>query len=196
MGPAVSFDDEPLIMVDHTDEVVGYETKSACHRGEGLLHRAFSVFVFNDNHEVLLQRRSSQKPLWPKYWANSCCSHPRKGEQQLQSVNRRLQEELGIRMHAEFVYRFRYQANYGAAGSEHELCSVYVGHHNGPVAINGNEIDDWCFMSPESLDQALSLRPERYTPWLKLEWPELRNQYWPTIKQIVQTSRERANTSF
>jgi len=183
----VSFADEQLILVDDDDDVLGYDTKAACHQGDGILHRAFSVFLFNEHGEVLLQRRSVLKPLWPGYWANSCCSHPRRGEQQSRAVNRRLFEELGIKTSTEFVYKFRYQAHYGDIGSEHELCSVYIGLQKGPPDVNVSEIDDWCFMSPDKLDDALAHQPELYTPWLKLEWRGLRQHHWSRIEGLMKT---------
>ena len=92
----VSFDDEKLILVDESDNILGYETKVKAHEGIGILHRAFSLFIFNDKKELLIQKRSQDKPLWPMFWANSVCSHPRKGEEYDTAIHRRLKEELGI----------------------------------------------------------------------------------------------------
>lgn len=172
----VSFDNEPLILVDEENNVLGYDDKAACHRGHGQLHRAFSIFVFNRHNELLLQRRSSQKLLWPLYWSNSCCSHPRQGETDLQSAQRRLQEELSINARPEFIYRFRYHALFGDIGAEHELCSVYIARSDEPIKVNDNEIASWCYITPESLELELAENPELYTPWLKLEWPRLRKE--------------------
>jgi isopentenyl-diphosphate delta-isomerase len=195
MKSTVSFNDEPLILVNPDDDILGYDTKLACHQGLGRLHRAFSVFVFDNNLNVLLQKRSRQKPLWPGYWANSCCSHPRKGEHQSDSVSRRLKEELGVvRMDAEFVYQFRYHAQYGDLGAEHELCSVYIGHYDGPLDINPTEIDDWRFVSAEFLDKAIESEPQHYTPWLKLEWPCLRNQHWSRIENLFPSGQAPSTT--
>ncbi|MBS3805296.1 MAG: isopentenyl-diphosphate delta-isomerase [Oleiphilaceae bacterium] len=178
----VSFDSEPLILVDEKDNVVGYDSKVACHQGHGQLHRAFSIFVFNRHNELLLQQRSVQKPLWPLYWSNSCCSHPRHGEGDLESAQRRLQEELCITGLPEFLYRFRYHASYGDIGAEHELCSVYIARSDAPVEVNASEIADWCYIAPETLDRELAENPERYTPWLKLEWPRLRKEFWSRLE--------------
>src|SRR5947207_3387152 len=106
----VSFEDEPLILVDGNDQELGFATKAACHDGVGLLHRAFSVFLFNPAGELLLQQRSAQKRLWPLYWANSCCSHPRRGESLPAAVERRTREELALATPLAFVYKFVYQA--------------------------------------------------------------------------------------
>lgn len=180
----VSFDDEPLILVDEQDNVLGHDSKVACHQGQGQLHRAFSIFVFNRDNELLLQQRSEQKPLWPLYWSNSCCSHPRRGEGDLESAQRRVQEELAISPRLEFLYRFRYHAAYGDIGAEHELCSVYIARSDAPVQVNGNEVVDWCYMAPERLDRELSEHPERYTPWLRLEWPRIREEFWTRLERL------------
>ena len=122
----VSFDSEALIVVDAQDQVLGYDSKAALHRGSGTLHRAFSIFLFNAQGEVLLQQRSDQKALWPAFWSNTCCSHPRRGETYEIATQRRLKEELGVSADLAFTHRFQYQAQYDESGAEHELCSVYV----------------------------------------------------------------------
>lgn len=177
----VSFDNEPLILVDEKNNVLGHGDKATCHQGPGQLHRAFSVFVFNRRNELLLQKRSSQKLLWPLYWSNSCCSHPRRNEGDLESAQRRLREELGLTLRPEFLYRFHYQASFGDVGSEHELCSVYMARSDMPVQVNDNEIADWRYVAAETLDRELVGNPEQFTPWLKLEWPRLRTEFWSRL---------------
>ena len=159
----VSFDNEPLILVDAEDNVTGYETKVNAHLGSGLLHRAFSIFLFSDDDRVLLQQRSGKKPLWPLYWSNSCCSHPRKGETYEQAVHRRLREELAIDADLVYLYRFQYQADFGEIGSEHELCSVYVGKIPAPLRIdfNPSEIAAWQWTPCGEVDRLISEQPER-----------------------------------
>ena len=92
----VSDPNEQLILVDSDDNKIGYSSKSECHKGEGNLHRAFSVFIFNSSGQLLIQKRSSNKELWDLHWSNSCCSHPRKNERTKSAAIRRLEEELGI----------------------------------------------------------------------------------------------------
>ena len=123
----VSSDDELLILVDREDREIGFLAKADAHRGRGTLHRAFSLFVFNPAGHLLLQQRTGGKRLWPGYWSNTCCSHPRRGEKMDIAVRRRLQEELGLRAELGFLFKFRYQAQYDAQGAEHELCWVYAG---------------------------------------------------------------------
>lgn len=172
--PTVSSDDEPLILVDADDRPIGHANKAVCHDGEGQLHRAFSLFIFNRQGELLLQQRSADKRLWPGYWANSCCSHPRQGESMEQATQRRLHQELGMRCPLQFVFKFEYHAKFGDLGSEHELCWVYFGICDDPVQANANEVQDWRFVAPAELDREIAAHPERFTPWLKLEWQRLR----------------------
>jgi isopentenyl-diphosphate delta-isomerase len=180
----VSFDDEPLILVDEHNQVLGYDAKAACHQGQGQLHRAFSVFVFNRHNQLLLQQRSAVKPLWPLYWSNSCCSHPRRGEDDLASTQRRLQEELSIAATPAFLYRFRYHAFFEDVGAEHELCSVYIARSDERVTVNDSEVADCFYIAPEALDRELQENPTRYTPWLKLEWPLIREKFWSQVEAL------------
>ncbi len=176
----VSFDSEQLILVDEKDNELGFMPKADCHRGNGILHRAFSIFIFNTGGELLLQKRSAKKPLWGGYWSNSVCSHPRKGESYEVATARRLQDELGISAKLEFRFRFQYQAKFRDIGSEHELCSVFTGIHNGPFHVNPTEISEISFISPEKLDEEIGRFPEKFTPWFKLEWKRLRkNEFEP-----------------
>jgi len=182
----VSFDNEPLILVDGEDNVTGYETKVNAHLGDGLLHRAFSIFLFTENDEVLLQQRSGTKPLWPLYWSNSCCSHPRRGESYEQAVHRRLREELAVDVDLKFLYRFQYQAIFGDTGAEHEMCSVFVGKVPAPVRIDVNpgEIAAWRWMPSADVDRLIQAEPQRVTPWFIMEWRRLRTEFWPEIHDL------------
>jgi len=184
----VSFDDEMLVVVNKADEVVGYKNKLSCHQGDGILHRAFSIFIFNDKSQVLMQRRSDKKHLWPLFWSNSCCSHPRKGESMAEAASRRLEEELGISTSLIYLYKFQYQARFKDVGSENELCSVYVGKSDDTVKTNPNEIAAWQFMDTAELEQEIKQFPERFTPWFKMEWERLRRDHWPRIQELIKNS--------
>jgi len=177
----VSSATEHLILVDEQDQEIGSCTKRECHAGEGLLHRAFSIFTFNAANELLLQQRGHNKPLWPGYWSNTCCSHPRRGESMDQAVSRRLHQELGFECPLDFLYKFTYQAQYEAVGSEHEYCWVYHGHHDGPVDPNMAEIESYRFISIAALEDELETQPERFTPWFKLEWAHIQDNYLDRI---------------
>ncbi|MEJ2054089.1 MAG: isopentenyl-diphosphate delta-isomerase [Calditrichaceae bacterium] len=180
----VSFDDELLILVDENDNELGWDKKDVCHDGSGILHRAFSIFIFNDNRELLMQKRSREKRLWPLFWSNSCCSHPRKGESYEYATERRLEEELGLKTQLRYLYKFKYQAHFDGKGSEFELCSVYIGKSNELPVINDTEIAEWKYISIADLDKDLNENPDSYTPWFKMEWEQLRDEYMDQIMNL------------
>src|SRR5579859_3631228 len=159
-------DSEALILVDEADREVGQLSKARCHDGQGVLHRAFSLLIFNDEGELLLQQRAPSKRLWPQYWSNSCCSHPRRSETMEAAIHRRLYEELGLRCPLQFLFKFQYQAQFDAAGAEQELCSVFIGRASGPVRINADEIHAWRWISPQDLQAELAgENAGQFTPW-------------------------------
>jgi isopentenyl-diphosphate delta-isomerase len=173
----VSNASEQLILVDDQDRELGFKAKTDCHMGKGVLHRAFSIFVFNSDNELLLQQRSPSKMLWPGYWSNTCCSHPRRGEEMDDAVTRRLEQELGFTCPLEYLYKFKYHAQFGAVGAEHELCSVYFGRYDGAVDVNVNEIAAWRFVGVEALERELKVAPDTFTPWFKMEWVHIKANY-------------------
>ena len=173
----VSSEAEELILVDEHDREQGYLSKAACHDGAGIMHRAFSAFLFNPAGDLLLQQRADTKRLWPGFGSNSCCSHPRRCESMATATGRRLAEELNITAELDFVYKFRYQASFGELGSEHELCHVFLGRIDSTVRANAEEIAATRFVSAEGLDRELSENPERFTPWFKLEWDALTTDF-------------------
>jgi len=174
-----------LILVDESDEALGFKSKSECHEGNGTLHRAFSVFIFNPLGQLLIQKRSSNKELWDLHWSNSCCSHPKKNEQMELAVRRRLKEELGIECPVHYLYKFTYHATYKDLGSEHELCHVYVGLFDGEIKANPEEIDDWKFIKPDDLQERIRNSKEDYTPWIKIEWEMLTASYKREIENRI-----------
>jgi isopentenyl-diphosphate Delta-isomerase len=177
----VSSANEQLILVDEQDREIGSELKSVCHEGSGILHRAFSIFVFNSHDELLLQQRSDSKPLWPLYWSNTCCSHPRVGETMDFAVSRRLEQELGFTCSLRYLYKFKYQAQFSELGAEREYCWVYLGHYDGPVDANVSEIADWRFVNIDALNEELAADADRFTPWFKLEWAHIQANYLGAI---------------
>lgn len=181
----VSDESEDLILVDRDDNEVGTLSKGRCHDGDGILHRAFSAFVFDTGGRLLLQRRAPDKRLWPGYWSNSCCSHPRAGEIMDEAVHRRLAQELGIAADLRFVYKFRYQARYEDAGSEHELCWVYAGVTGEAVRANETEVAEWRYVDPAELSRELRANPDEYTPWFRMEWERLTGRYAGLVQQIL-----------
>jgi isopentenyl-diphosphate delta-isomerase len=182
---AVAADCESLILVDDVDREVGYMSKGQCHQGPGILHRAFSLLIFNANGELLLQQRSSNKRLWPLYWSNSCCSHPRRSESMETAIHRRLHEELGLRCPLQFLFKFQYHAQFDSQGGEHELCSVFIGRCTDSVRINRNEILAWRWIGPQALQAELSGGgAEKFTPWFKLEWRRIWRDHQPALLDL------------
>lgn len=176
-----SASEDILILVNDQDIEIGNLSKVGCHSGKGKLHRAFSIFIFNHAGQLLLQQRSDKKPLWPLFWSNSCCSHPRQGESLENATQRRIKEELGLTCPLNFLYKFKYQAHYQDIGSEHELCHVFYGIHDGEVAVNSDEIADWCFLSIEDLSIDIQQNAEQYSPWFKMEWEKIQQEYLDSI---------------
>lgn len=181
----VSSEEERLILVDSDDRETGTSSKSECHDGAGILHRAFSLFVFNRAGELLIHQRHPAKRLWPGFWSNSCCSHPRAGEAVEVAIHRRLEQELGLSAHLEYVYKFEYTAPFGDVGTEHELCWVYVGTTDAEPLVNTTEVANWRWIAPSALDEELAATPQRFTPWFKLEWQALRDTHRKRLEAII-----------
>jgi isopentenyl-diphosphate delta-isomerase len=179
----VSSEKEQLILVDRNDVEIGHIDKSAAHDADGLLHRAFSLFIFDRDGRLLMQQRSPSKRLWPKYWSNSCCSHPRRGESMQEATSRRLQDELNIEAELEFVYKFAYHASYGELGAENELCWVYLGRTEDTIVPNRNEIAATRSLHARELQDELDANPQQFTPWFKLEWQQLREQHAKVLQK-------------
>lgn len=182
----VSSETEELILVDEQDNEAGFMSKALAHDGTGVLHRAFSVFLFNDAGELLLQQRAKNKRLWPGFWSNSCCSHPRRGESMEIATGRRLRDELNIEATLSHIYKFSYQADFGELGAEHELCHVYLGRLGGEVHANESEVEAIRFVSAVRLEQEFIDAREQFTPWFLMEWRELRDEYGAALQQYLQ----------
>ena len=181
----VSSEDESLILVDRDDNETGTLSKARCHDGDGVLHRAFSVFLFDEQGRLLLQQRASGKRLWPMYWSNSCCSHPRAGEKIDEAVVRRLNDELHTSSAPEFVYKFVYQAPFGDLGSEHELCHVFLGRVTEDPAPNENEIAATRYLSAFELEAEFASASAQFTPWFRMEWERLNTDYADTLARYT-----------
>jgi isopentenyl-diphosphate Delta-isomerase len=176
--------DQQLIIVDSEDRVLGFRSREDCHEGEGILHRAFSIFIFNGKKELLLQKRSGEKALWPLHWSNSVCSHPRKGESYGDAARRRLIEEMGLQVPLKFLFKFQYQARFRDMGSENELCSVFIGKSNGAVRANKSEVAEWKYIALPDLNVDLSENSGEYTPWFKMEWIQIQKNHSREIEGL------------
>jgi isopentenyl-diphosphate delta-isomerase len=181
LGAPANNPHELLIRVDADDRETGFASKEECHRGEGLLHRAFSAFIFNSRGELLLQQRSAGKPLWPLHWSNSCCSHPRRGESVEAAASRRVVEELAVDCTLTFLYKFQYRASFADVGTEHELCWVFAGSSNATPAPSPAEVAAWRYVAPADLSAEIAAEPQRFTPWLRLEWAEIEARHLARI---------------
>ena len=165
---------ETVVLVDGNDVPVGYEEKIRAHSEGGKLHRAFSIFIFNSNKEMLLQLRSKAKHHFQSLWTNPCCSHPRRGEDLERAAHRRLRQEFGFDAELKEVFSFTYRATDPASGlTEHEFDHVFVGKYDGNPEPNPEEIDDWKWISPDQLKEDLEKNPSRYTPWFKIAFERL-----------------------
>ena len=156
-----------LIAVDKKDQFLKLVDKNTAHQGKGVLHRAFSVFIFNLKGELLLQRRSQNKKLWPLFWSNTCCSHPQKKTNIINQAERRLKEEMGFTTRLKIIDKFYYQASYKNGYSEHELSYILVGRYNGKVKPNPQEVAAVKWVNMDRLKKDFQLNPNQYTPWFK-----------------------------
>lgn len=158
---------EKVILVDENDQPIGLMEKMEAHR-KALLHRAFSVFILNSKGELLLQQRAWDKYHSPGLWTNTCCSHQRDGETNLQAANRRLKEEMGMETSLTELFSFIYKAPFDNGLTEHELDYVLIGFSNEIPIINPSEVADYQYKSLNDIQQDISLNPEKYTAWFKI----------------------------
>ena len=159
--------EEKVILVNEKDEPIGLMGKMEAHE-KGLLHRAFSVFVFNSKQEVLLQQRAACKYHSPNLWTNTCCSHPRVGETNQQAGERRLQEEMGLQVPLQEVFSFIYKAPFDNGLTEHEYDHVLIGYSDAQPQINPEEVASWKWLSLEAIKEDILQAPEQYTAWFKI----------------------------
>lgn len=163
---------EEVVLVNELDEATGTMEKMDAHR-EPRLHRAFSVFLFNDQQQMLLQQRAHSKYHSGGLWTNACCSHPRPGELPANAAIRRLKEELGIDTTIDFAFHFIYQASFENGLHEYEFDHVFTGIYNGSLQPNPVEVEGYCFKSIDEIKQELMIQPQLYTEWFKIALPKL-----------------------
>ncbi|MEY8759241.1 isopentenyl-diphosphate Delta-isomerase [Chryseobacterium tongliaoense] len=168
--------EEFVVLVNPEDEVLGLMEKQQAHIN-GLLHRAFSVFLFNRKGEMLLQKRASEKYHSPGQWTNAVCSHPRKDETYLEGANRRVKEELGIVTELSEKFNFIYKADVGGGLWEHELDHVFTGNYDADFNLNKEEVEEIRYISMENLDQEISENPENFTEWFKIILEEYKHHF-------------------
>ena len=160
-------DEEEVILVNKKDIQLGLMPKMEAHR-KGVLHRAFSVFIFKSSRELLIQKRSSQKYHSPGLWTNTCCSHQRDGESTIDAANRRLNEEMGLNADLKEIFSFIYRANLKNGLIEHEFDHVLVGYTDLSPIINIKEVEDWKWVDLSILEHDIDKNPNIYTEWFKI----------------------------
>ena len=159
--------EDKVILVDNNDNKIGLMPKLEAHE-KGVLHRAFSVFIFNNDGELMLQRRALTKYHSPGLWTNTCCSHQRDGETNIISGKRRLNEEMGFDTELFEKTSFIYKAKFDNGLTEHEFDHVLVGNYNNSPIINSTEVDSWKWMSMENVKKDIKDHPDNYTAWFKI----------------------------
>lgn len=159
--------EERVILVNENDEQVGTMPKMEAHE-KALLHRAFSVFVFNDKKELMVQQRAAHKYHSPLLWTNTCCSHQREGESNIEAGKRRLMEEMGFMTNLEESISFIYKAPFDNGLTEHEYDHILIGNFNGSPNINLDEVASWKWMGLEAIRSDMSINPASYTEWFKI----------------------------
>lgn len=163
--------EENVILVNRNDEQIGLMPKLEAHE-KAVLHRAFSVFVLNDKNEIMLQQRAQHKYHSPLLWTNTCCSHQREGETNIQAGSRRLYEEMGFETELKELFHFIYKAPFDNGLTEHELDHVMIGHYNNEPKINTDEVENWKWMCIEDVQKDMLMQPEIYTVWFKIIFDE------------------------
>jgi isopentenyl-diphosphate delta-isomerase len=160
-------EEEQVILVNESDEKIGLMAKQEAHE-KGILHRAFSVFIFNDKNELMLQQRALQKYHSPGLWTNTCCSHQRDGESNLEAGDRRLSEEMGFTTPLKETTSFIYKAEFDNGLTEHEFDHILVGIYNGEPRINKEEVAAWKWLPLDTLRHDMEKNPDLYTAWFKI----------------------------
>lgn len=163
-----------VILVNEQDAAIGEMEKMEAHR-KGLMHRAFSVFIFNSKGEMLLQRRALHKYHSGGLWSNACCSHPYPGEYVENAALRRLNEELGFQTPVNKIFEFTYRAAFDNGLTEHEYDHVFTGEYNGKLNINPDEVSDYCFRDIEDIRAAMQSHPEEFTKWFHIVFDRIEN---------------------
>ena len=163
---------EEVVLVNELDEEIGRMEKLEAHR-EGVLHRAFSVFIFNDSGEMLLQRRAAVKYHSPGLWTNACCSHPRPGEAVEAAAHRRLGEELNFDAELTALEPMLYRADVGGGLIEHEYDHLFAGTYNGAVTPNPSEVSDTRYIALDLLQDWIEKRPQDFTAWFRIAIPRI-----------------------
>lgn len=167
--------EENVILVDKNDTQIGLMSKLDAHK-KGILHRAFSVFVLNNNNEIMLQKRAYNKYHSGGLWTNTCCSHQREGENSIEAGKRRLLEEMGFETELKILTSFIYKVEFENGLTEHELDYLLIGKYLKSPVINKQEVADWKWMKVELIADDIKLNPNNYTSWFKIIFDKFQNK--------------------
>lgn len=178
-----------LILVDEKDRQWGKLEKLLVHQ-LGLLHRAFSVFIFNSKGELLLQQRADDKYHSASLWTNTCCSHPEFGEEMDDAIKRRLTEEMGMHCKTDFVFSFVYKTRFANGLTEHEYDHVYFGMSDKIPVPEKSEVKSWKYMSIENIETDIIIHAEKYTEWMKICLPQVKKYF---EKSLINSSKKYAS---
>lgn len=173
---------QEVILVNEADESIGFMEKMEAHK-KALLHRAFSVFIFDNEGRMLLQQRADSKYHSAGLWSNACCSHPNPNEDIHAAAVRRLNEELGIVAPLTKAFTFTYKAAFDNGLTEHEFDHVFVGNYNGEIFPNSDEVKDYAYKSFEEIEHLMLVNRNSFTPWFLIAYP--------AIKDWVDKSRDK-----
>lgn len=168
--------EEKVILVDTNDNPIGLMNKLEAHE-KALLHRAFSVFILNDKNELMLQQRAHHKYHSPMLWTNTCCSHQRENETNIQAGTRRLREEMGFETELKEMFHFIYKAPFDNGLTEHEFDHVMIGYYDNIPAINDEEVESWKWMKIEDIKNDMIANPDIYTVWFKIIFEEFYHHF-------------------
>lgn len=174
-----------VILVDETDRPRGVMPKLQAHE-EGALHRAFSVFIFNSQGEMLLQKRADHKYHSPGLWTNTCCSHPAPGQDTLEAARERLGMEMGMQAELRYILKFRYKSELDGRLTEHEIDHLYIGRSDDRPVLNPEEASAFKYMSLPEIADDLRAFPEKYTAWFRIIWERFLDKItdYPLLKTL------------
>ena len=161
-----------VILVDEHDVQTGIMEKMEVHQ-KALLHRAFSIFIFNEKGEMLLHKRAEKKYHSGGLWTNACCSHPQPGEETLAAAQMRLQQEMGFNTELKKAFDFIYKAPFDNGLTEHEFDHVFIGTYDGDIVPNTEEVSDYCFKPVGEIKNLIQSHPQKYTEWFKIAFPKM-----------------------
>jgi len=176
-------EEEKVILVDENDDMVGTMGKMEAHK-QGLLHRAFSIFIFNSKGEMLLQQRAITKYHSGGLWTNACCSHPMPGEKTQDAAQRRLMEELGFETPIEKIFDFTYKAEFDNGLTEHEFDHVFAGEYEGELEINPDEVNDFVYKEVSAIKNEMQTEPQKFTAWFHIAFPKI-EEWWISRYQNI-----------